>query len=81
MVIQVKADGEYGTEQEVWQQLAIGGVDFARLSLSVLTDDLPKLNVLMLPYIYRDAYHMWRVLTGTLAKNFCRLSPRAAAWA
>ena len=70
VVIQVKADGEYGTEQEVWQQLAIGGVDFARLSLSVLTDDLPKLNVLMLPYLYRDAGHMWRVLDGDIGEEF-----------
>ena len=70
VVIQVKADGEYGTEQEVWQQLAIGGVDFARLSLSILTDDLPKLNVLMLPYLYRDAGHMWRVLDGNIGDGF-----------
>ena len=70
VVIQVKADGEYGTEQEVWQQLAIGGVDFARLSLSILTDDLPKLNVLMLPYLYRDAGHMWRVLDGDIGEEF-----------
>ena len=30
VVIQVKANGEYGSEQQVWEQLAIGGVDFAR---------------------------------------------------
>ena len=39
VVIQVKANGEYGSEQQVWEQLAIGGVDFARVSLSVVTDD------------------------------------------
>ena len=31
VVIQVKANGEYGSEQQVWEQLAIGGVDFARV--------------------------------------------------
>ena len=55
VVIQVKANGEYGSEQQVWEQLAIGGVDFARVSLSAATDDLPRLNVLLLPYLYRDA--------------------------
>ena len=64
VVIQVKSGGEYGTEQEVWQQLSIGGIDFARLSLSVLAADLPKLNVLQLPCLYEDAAHMWRVLDG-----------------
>ena len=70
VVIQVKSGGEYGTEQEVWEQLAIGGVDFARLSLSVLADDLPKLNVLMLPCLYDDAAHMWRVLDGEIGEEF-----------
>ena len=70
VVIQVKANGEYGTEQQVWEQLAIGGVDFARVSLSVATNDLPRLNVLLLPYLYRDADHMWRVLDGSIGAEF-----------
>ena len=49
MVIQVKAKREYGSEQQVWEQLAVGGVDYARVSLSAATDDLPRLNVLLLP--------------------------------
>ena len=70
VVIQVKADGEYGTEEEVWQQLQMGGIDFARLPLAVLTADLPGLNVLMLPCLYRDAAHMWKVLDGELGEAF-----------
>ena len=54
----------------MWEQLAIGGVDFARVSLSVVTDDLPRLNVLLLPYLYRDADHMWRVLDGSIGAEF-----------
>ena len=38
-------------QQQVWEQLAIGGVDFARVSLSAATDNLPRLNVLLLPYL------------------------------
>lgn len=70
VVIQVHSDAEYGTEQEIWEQLALGGVDFARLSLAIAADDLPKLNVLQLPYLYRDAAHMWRVLDGALGEDF-----------
>lgn len=73
VVIQVKSGGEYGTEEDVWTQLGIGGVDFARLSLSIIADDLPKLNVLMLPCLYRDADHMWRVLNGELGEEFLRV--------
>lgn len=70
VVIQVHSDAEYGTEQEIWEQLALGGVDFARLSLAIAADDLPKLNVLQLPYLYCDAAHMWRVLDGALGEDF-----------
>lgn len=70
VVIQVKAGGEFGTEEEVWQQLQMGGIDFARLPLTVLTADLPGLNVLMLPCLYRDAAHMWKVLDGELGEAF-----------
>lgn len=70
VVIQVHSDAEYGTEQEIWEQLSLGGVDFARLSLAIAADDLPKLNVLQLPYLYHDAAHMWRVLDGTMGEDF-----------
>ena len=70
VIVQVKSGGEYGSEQETWDQLEIGGVDFARLSLSIIADELPKLNVLLLPYLYRDADHMWRVLDGALGEEF-----------
>lgn len=70
VIVQVKVNAEYGTEEEVWQQVKMGGIDFARLSLSILTDDLPALNVLMLPCLYRDAAHLWRVLDGELGESF-----------
>ena len=73
VVIQVQAGGEFGTEEEVWEQLAIGGVDFARVSLSIIADDLPKLNVLLLPYLYRDAAHMRRVLDGAIGEEFLQV--------
>ena len=70
VIIQVHPDAEYGTEQEIWEQLSLGGVDFARLSLAIAADDLPKLNVLQLPYLYRDAAQMRRVLDGELGEEF-----------
>lgn len=70
VVIQVCADGEYGTEQEVLNQLYIGGVDFARISLSSVSDALPVLNVLQLPFLYEDSDHMWRVLDGQIGQDF-----------
>ncbi len=69
VVIQIKYAGEYGTDEEAIQQLYFGGLDFARVSLAVLADELPVLNVLQLPFLYEDAEHMWRVLDGTIGDD------------
>ncbi len=68
--IQVKADAEFGTQQQTVNQMKFGGVDFARVSLSSLSDELPKLNVLQLPFLYEDSEHMWRVLDGEIGSQF-----------
>ena len=70
VVIQVKCGGEYGSEAEVLEQMAFGGIDFARVSLAELSDELPILNVLQLPFLYEDAAHMWRILDGTMGADF-----------
>lgn len=70
VIIQVKCGGEYGTEAEVLEQMAFGGVDFARVSLAELSDEIPKLNVLQLPFLYEDADHMWRILDGEIGQDF-----------
>ena len=73
VVIQVRHSGEFGSQADVLNQLYIGGVDFARISLSPVCDKLPALNVLQLPYLYRDADHMWRVLDGQIGEDFLGL--------
>ena len=70
VVIQVKYGGEYGSEAEVLEQMAFGGIDFARVSLAELSDEIPKLNVLQLPFLYEDAEHMWRILDGRIGEEF-----------
>ena len=66
IVIQVKYAGEYGTDEEVVSQMQFGGIDFARISLAVIADEVPVLNVLQLPFLYQDSAHMWRVLDGEI---------------
>ena len=69
VMVQVQADGEFGSEQEILTQMQFGGVDFARVSLSSLADELPVLNLLQLPFLYEDAEHMWRVLDGAVGQE------------
>ncbi len=68
--ILVQHSGERGSETEVIEQLNYGGIDFARISISELTDEIEELNVLLLPYLYRDSDHMWKVLDGEIGNAF-----------
>ena len=70
VIIQIKCGGEFGSEAEVLEQMAFGGIDFARVSLAELSDEIPKLNVLQLPFLYEDADHMWRILDGPIGEEF-----------
>lgn len=69
--IRVFTEGELGSETEVIWQVRYGGIDFARLSVMTIGDEmaLDKLNVLQLPYIYRDSSHMWNVLEGEIGQE------------
>ncbi len=70
--IMVNAGGSLGDERSVIEQLQFGGIDFARVSLSVLADQVPKLNVLQMPYLYTGSDHMWKVLEGKLGDDFLK---------
>ncbi|NCC07166.1 MAG: TRAP transporter substrate-binding protein [Clostridia bacterium] len=71
--INVYPNGELGDENSVVEQLQFGGIDFARVSVMTLSETVPQYNVLMLPYIYTDKAHMWRVLDGETGGEFMGL--------
>lgn len=71
--ILVMHSGERGIESEIVGQLKYGGVDFARLSLSDLTDDIKDLNVLQMPYLYESSEHMQKVLDGEIGDYFLEM--------
>lgn len=66
----IQAEGILGDEKSVIQQLQYGGIDFTRASLSSLSEKIPKLNVLQMPYLYKDSKHMWSVLEGEIGDDF-----------
>lgn len=68
--IQVNTEGILGDESEIIRQMQFGGVDFARVSLSPLSEVIPKLNVLQMPYLYVNSDHMWSVLEGDIGDEF-----------
>lgn len=68
--IRVYCNGALGDENRVLEQVQFGGIDFARASLGTLSEFHSDLDALMLPYLYEDADHMWRVLDGPIGDAF-----------
>ncbi|RKM53911.1 TRAP transporter substrate-binding protein [Butyrivibrio sp. X503] len=68
--IQIKYGAELGSEAEAITQMKYGGIAFARVSVSQLAEKIPDMNVLLLPYLYDDSAHMWRVLEGDIGDDF-----------
>ena len=69
----VNAEASMGSEAEVIRQLMYGGIDFARVSLSQLSEYIPQMNVLQMPYLYRDSAHMWSILDGEIGAEFIEI--------
>ncbi len=77
--IRVYCNEELGDENSVFEQVQFGGIDIARASIGTLSDILPELEALQLPYLYDDADHMWRVLDGPIGQQFLDLLGSAGA--
>lgn len=67
--IKIYADSELGDEPDLVRQLQRGGLDFIRASMSGLTEYNDEANVLVMPYLYKDATHMWKVLDGDIGQE------------
>lgn len=68
--IRLYCNGELGNENQVLEQVQFGGIDLARVSVGTFTEPYPKIEVLLLPFLYDDAEHMWRVLDGSIGEEF-----------
>lgn len=67
--IEVYDNGVLGDELSVMDQLEFGGIDLARVSIASVQPVVPALAALFMPYLYRDADHLWRVLTGPVGQH------------
>lgn len=76
--VRLYCNGELGDELQVFEQVQFGGIDLARISMGTLSELYPNFGVLLLPYLYDDAEHMWRVLDGTIEENFLTSARQAS---
>ena len=68
--IEVYPGHQLGEEKAVIEQVQFGAIDFTRVSISPLAAFAPDFNALQMPYLYRSADHMWKVLNSPLGDEF-----------
>ncbi len=66
----VYAGSKLGDESSVIEQVQFGGIDFARASIMTMSETVPALNVLQLPYLYDTSDKMWNILDGEIGNEF-----------
>ncbi|MCH3959766.1 MAG: TRAP transporter substrate-binding protein [Selenomonas sp.] len=72
ITVEVYDSGQLGDEKSVIEQIQFGGIDMSRVSLTPLSEFSRNLMALQLPYLYRDADHMWKVLDGDIGKDLLK---------
>jgi tripartite ATP-independent transporter DctP family solute receptor len=73
IVVDVKFGGVLGQgEKEVVEQVQIGALDMARISISPVTEFVPALEAFGLPYIWKSQESMWKVLKGETGQKLLK---------
>ena len=67
--IQMYASMQLGGEKEVIEQAQVGAIQFARISVGTLGPVVDDLNVLNLPFVFRDVAHMRKVIDGAIGQQ------------
>src|ERR1700739_3086371 len=67
--VQMYASMQLGGEKEAIEQAQVGAIQFARVSVGAIGPVLDELNVLNLPFVFRDTAHMQTVIDGPIGRE------------
>jgi tripartite ATP-independent transporter DctP family solute receptor len=63
---------QLGGEKEMIEQAQVGALAIARISVGPMGPIVPELNVFNLPFMFRDAEHMEKVIDGDIGKELLK---------
>src|SRR3984893_9819515 len=67
--VQMFASMTLGGEKEAIEQAQIGAIQFARVSVGALGPVIDDLNVVNLPFLFRNTAHMQKVIDGGIGQE------------
>jgi tripartite ATP-independent transporter DctP family solute receptor len=69
LTVQMFAAMQLGGEKEAIEQAQIGAIQLARVSVGALGPVIADLNVLNLPFLFRNTAHMQKVIDGAIGQE------------
>jgi tripartite ATP-independent transporter DctP family solute receptor len=69
LTVQMYASMQLGGEKEAIEQAQVGAIALARVSVGALGPVIPDLNVLNLPFLFRDTAQMRAVIDGPIGQE------------
>jgi tripartite ATP-independent transporter DctP family solute receptor len=70
--IQMYPSMQLGGEKEMIEQAQVGALQIARISVGPMGPIVPELNVFNLPFMFRDAAHMEKVIDGAIGEEMLK---------
>jgi len=67
--VQMYASMQLGGEKEAIEQAQLGAIQLARVSVGAIGPVIDDLNVLNLPFLFRDTAHMQKVIDGSIGQK------------
>src|SRR5271168_3537812 len=67
--VQMFASMQLGGEKEAIEQTQVGAIQIARVSVGTLGPVIDDLNVLNLPFLFRNTAHMEKVIDGPIGQE------------
>lgn len=72
VIIDVYNNSQLGDGIPTLEQLQYGGIDIVKTDVTVLTNFVEEYNALLMPYIYEDTEHFWKVHGGDIGMGLLR---------
>lgn len=69
LTVSVKPDGALGGEQDALRHVQEGSQALARVNLGLFAGKVPAADLVSLPYLFRSADHMWKVMKGPFGQR------------
>jgi len=69
MQVQVFPSEQLGNEKECIEALQLGYLAMTKTSSAPMEGFVPQMKIFGIPYLFRDAEHLWKVLNGPVGKK------------